>query len=249
MKDKTALDVSEELREFIEALVDEVVFNGKPFDNDTKNLLKRFSQSEVSTTYDIEKGISLLFEIAEELKTTNSRALISYFVIIAQKCNLSEVWINKTIIKLGKLVATSKVKSNSDYEITKARWLESMIKKDEAIKKADEVMNARIKAEKDLVIIRESLSERVEEARAIAEQEAYKKIKDTISKKEEKIQENSKLEKTLNNYQQDNEKEKTRFEKNERLLKTEKQKTKTIIWISCLSIIACYAVILFSFCH
>ncbi len=45
MPDKTALGISEELRQFIEALVEEVVLDGKPFENH-KKYLQRFCKGE-----------------------------------------------------------------------------------------------------------------------------------------------------------------------------------------------------------
>ena len=46
MPDKTSIGISDLLRQFIEALVEEVVFEGKPFDNQKKSNLQSFSQEE-----------------------------------------------------------------------------------------------------------------------------------------------------------------------------------------------------------
>lgn len=67
-KDKTALGISEELRQFVEAVVEEVILGGKPFDEKKKRWLQRYSEIE-SMNYDaLEKALGELFKTAEEIK-------------------------------------------------------------------------------------------------------------------------------------------------------------------------------------
>ena len=67
MPDKTALGISEELRQFIEALVEEVVLEGKSFET-PKKYLQRFSEAEGLDFVPLEETLKALFSTAEEIR-------------------------------------------------------------------------------------------------------------------------------------------------------------------------------------
>ncbi len=67
MRDKIALGISEELRQFIEALVNEVVLEGYSFKNH-KKYLQRFCEAEGLDYASLENNLMIFFEIAEEWK-------------------------------------------------------------------------------------------------------------------------------------------------------------------------------------
>ena len=96
MSDKTALGISEELRQFIEALVEEVVFEGKPFENQ-KKYLQRFCEAE-GVNYDtLECNLNDLFEALKELEEHESRVIEQSIWTLAKYCYLYEIETNRLI--------------------------------------------------------------------------------------------------------------------------------------------------------
>ncbi len=87
MSDKTALEISEELRQFIEALVEEVVLDGKTLENQ-KKYLQRFCQTEGVDYNQLENNLSDLFETALELKTHESKASERFLRLLGKECYL-----------------------------------------------------------------------------------------------------------------------------------------------------------------
>ena len=71
MHDKSFIEISEELHLYIEALVEEVVLEGKPFENH-KHYLRRFSEAEGIDYEILEKKLRSLFSTAEKIKHHDS---------------------------------------------------------------------------------------------------------------------------------------------------------------------------------
>ena len=96
MPDKTALVVSEELRQYIEALVEEVVLEGKPFENH-KKYLHRFCETEGVDYELLDKNLADFFSIMNHYRFVRSK----YSTMMAKKlggsCFLSETVIDKLI--------------------------------------------------------------------------------------------------------------------------------------------------------
>ena len=95
-KDKTALGISDELRQFIEALEKEVVLEGEPFEK-RKKYLQRFSEAEGINYTTLETNLSALFETAEELQAHESKGNERFLQLLAKECYISHDVINKIV--------------------------------------------------------------------------------------------------------------------------------------------------------
>ena len=71
MSDKTSFGISEELRQYIEALVKEVVLKGNSFENQ-KKWLQRYSINEGVDYNTLEKSLMMLFATAKEIESHDS---------------------------------------------------------------------------------------------------------------------------------------------------------------------------------
>lgn len=96
MQDKTALGISEPFREFIEALVEEVVINGEPFDAQ-KKWLRKNSEAEGVSYETIESNLNDLFEAIKELEEHESRVVERSVRLLARESDLSEALVNKIL--------------------------------------------------------------------------------------------------------------------------------------------------------
>ena len=94
MSDKTALGISEELRQFIEALVEEVVLEGKPFE-DHKKYLQRFCEAESIEYESLERDLRDFFEILDEWMSLHTRGSQIAASMLGKKCYLTEEEMNK----------------------------------------------------------------------------------------------------------------------------------------------------------
>lgn len=99
--DKTAIGISDLLRKYIEALVEEVVIEGKPFDNQKKSDLQSFSQEEGVDYVTLEKNLTGFFEAVEELKSHESKAVERLAKILAKDCYLEEGKVNELLEALN----------------------------------------------------------------------------------------------------------------------------------------------------
>jgi hypothetical protein len=97
MQDKTTIGISDLLRQFIEALVEEVVLEGKPFDDQKKKYLQRYSQEEGVNYETIESNLNDLFEAIKELEEHESKTTEQFVKNLAQSCNFSETEADKLI--------------------------------------------------------------------------------------------------------------------------------------------------------
>ena len=89
MIDKTTLGVSDTFREYIEALVEEVVINGEPFEAQ-KKWLRKYSEAEGVDYVSLEKNLEDLFQIIEEWRASQSKSSQIALKVLATDCFLSE---------------------------------------------------------------------------------------------------------------------------------------------------------------
>ncbi len=92
MSDKSALQISDELTQFIEALVKEVVLDGKPYEN-RKKYLCIFCQAEGVDEEVLETNLSEFFEIMEEWKLFHTKGSSMMAKMLSGKCYLSEEFV------------------------------------------------------------------------------------------------------------------------------------------------------------
>lgn len=90
MKDKTSIGISDLLRQFIEALVEDVVVEGKPFDDKKKKYLQRYSQEEGMDYAALEKNLTDFFEVMEEWKQHGLKSSELMAKMLAKDCYISE---------------------------------------------------------------------------------------------------------------------------------------------------------------
>ncbi len=87
MSDQTILGISEELRQFIEALVVGVVLEEETFENH-KKYLQRFCKGESIDYNQLENNLSDLFDTALELETHESKASERFLRLLGKECYL-----------------------------------------------------------------------------------------------------------------------------------------------------------------
>lgn len=97
MHDKTTLGISDLLRQYIEAMVEEVVIKGKPFDDQKKKWLQLYSQEEGVDYATLEKNLTAFFETIEELKSKESTSNERLAKVLAKDCYLEECKAEKLI--------------------------------------------------------------------------------------------------------------------------------------------------------
>ncbi len=144
MPDKTALGISEELRQFIEALVEEVVLDGKPFENQ-KKYLARFCQTESVDYSLLETNLSDLFETVEELKTHESKASEHFLRLLAKECYFTNDGTDRFI----SVINTKRIEIERKRKARKEAKREA---KKEADEKAKELSERLIRKEKERAI-------------------------------------------------------------------------------------------------
>jgi len=121
MPDKTALGISEELRQFIEALVNEVVLEGKPFEN--QKYLQLFCRAE-GVDYDtLEKNITEFFEVADEWKRLHTKSSLLAAKMLAKACFLSD----NALIILMEGNSSSPISIPPDSEIDLQHYINALV--------------------------------------------------------------------------------------------------------------------------
>lgn len=88
MPDKTTVGISDELRQYIEDLVAEVVLEGKSFENH-KKYLGRFCDAEGLDYLSLEANLTTLFETTEELKAHESKGSEHLVRVLGKECYLA----------------------------------------------------------------------------------------------------------------------------------------------------------------
>ena len=134
MSDKTTIGPSPLLRQYIEALVKEVMLEGKTFDNQKKNDLQRYSQDEGVDYATLEKDIESLFRALNRIKTYKSQTFEQFAKKVAKNCYLEQNVANELISAM-----------NEAREMTKRKAKEMAERK----AKEDEVREAKAKAERE----------------------------------------------------------------------------------------------------
>ena len=93
--------ISEGLQNFINAMVEEIVLEGKPFDTQ-KKYLKKFSENEGLDYEAIEKAVTELTETLAEMKSSDSKTLLRLAVFQAKECYVSEDEVVKIVEQMKK---------------------------------------------------------------------------------------------------------------------------------------------------
>ena len=115
MPDKTAIGISAELRQYIEALVEEVVLEGKPFE-DHKKYLCRFCEAEGIDFASLETNLTDLFETFEAQKTHESKREERMARTLGKECFLSEDKLEQLISSVNKHRCEHEEKIHADTE-------------------------------------------------------------------------------------------------------------------------------------
>ena len=189
MQDKTTLGISEELRQFIEALVEEVVLEGKTFE-EHKKYLSRFCQTESIDYNQLETNLSDLFETAEELKAHESKGSERYFHLLGKECHLADDEIENIISAINKKRHEFEEKFRTEEETRRKREAEERAKAVIAERKAKEEAEKERKARETA----ESKAEEEHKAREEAERKARKereleKARRMVEEQERRVQE------------------------------------------------------------
>ena len=117
MQDKTTLGISDTFREYIEALVEEVVINGESFDAQ-KKWLRKNSEAEGVDYATLEKNLIDFFVAMEDWKTLKSKSSQIAAKMLAKDCHLSEETLEILLDSEGK---TNKKNSAIDPEYVDVR--------------------------------------------------------------------------------------------------------------------------------
>ena len=94
MQDQSSIGVSDELRQYIEAIVTEVVLEGKPLEKH-KKYLRRFSEAEGIDYESFETHLTEFLDMMEEWKSSKSEACRMATNMLGRKCYLSDDLINR----------------------------------------------------------------------------------------------------------------------------------------------------------
>ena len=96
MNNRTSIEISESLRQFIEALVEEVALDGKPFDAQ-KKWLRMYCEAEGLNYETLESNLNDLFEALDGWKKQKSKTSQLAVRMLAKKLYLSENMVEKLV--------------------------------------------------------------------------------------------------------------------------------------------------------
>jgi len=253
MPDKTTLGISVLLHKFIEALVEEVVIEGKPFDDQKKELLQTYSHEE-GVDYDtLENNLLMLFEIADELKTLESKTVELMLTSTARECYLSDEETEKLIKCLKEQRATTQRSMGSGeattYEEVKNRLIETRLEKEKATTRAEVASKDRIEAENQLKAEGESFAKTRRKAESDAAVKVENDLKDLQSRTVASNQHETTLKNELGKATMQMEEAKLTFEHicGLNLENKERKKTKIAIVITSIVIVTLYVLWFLSF--
>ena len=175
MQDKTSIGISETFREYIEALVEEVVLNGEPFEAQ-KKWLRKNSEAEGISYETIESNLTDLFEAIKELEEHESKSGERLIGLLAKECYLSEASVNKLLANAAATRVQKEAKRKAQEE--KERKAQ-----EEAERKAKEKRErkAREKAEREAKEAAERKAR--EERERIAKEEDERIVKEAAEHK------------------------------------------------------------------
>ena len=155
MQDKTSIGISDTFREFIEALVEEVVINGESFDAQ-KKWLRKNSEAEGLNYETLESNLSDLFDSIKELEEHESKSTERFAMNLAQSCYFSETEVKKLIEnavvvraqrEVEKKVQEEKEHNAKEEAERKAKEETERKAKEETERKAREERERRVKEE------------------------------------------------------------------------------------------------------
>ena len=89
-------EISDGLQNFIDSMVEEIVLEGKPFENQ-KKYLKKFSENEGLDYNKLEADISTFIEIVENLKEAPNKLMEKFAEEKGRSCHLSEIVISEIL--------------------------------------------------------------------------------------------------------------------------------------------------------
>ncbi len=244
MSDKTSLEITDLLRQYIEALVEEVVLEGKPFDDQKKRWLQRYCQEEGLDHETLEGNLFQLFDIAVELKTLGSKTLQILFTATAQECLLSEEETDKLINHLEEQRTTTNQSTESGeattYEEVKIRLMMTRREKEHATASAEAARHDRLESENLLKAEQESLDKTLRSA----DSDAVAKVKNDLKKLQEETvvskQREVRLENELEEATRQQEAAQRTFEQNRGPEEKERKKTIIAVAITCAVMAALY---------
>lgn len=162
MQDKTSIGISDTFREFIEALAEEVVINGEPFDAQ-KKWLRKYSEAEGFNYESIESNLNYFFEAIKELEEHESKSTERLIDFLAKDCCLSEALVNK-------LIANAAAIRTPQMAESKAQWQEKI----EVERKAKENAERLALAEKQAREKAERKAKEVAERKAREDRDAFR---------------------------------------------------------------------------
>lgn len=246
MPDKTTIGISDLLRKYIKVLAETIVFKGEPFDEQKKKDLQLYSQDEGVDYATLEKNLLLLFEIADELKTLESKTVEALLAITARECYLSDKEIEGLIKSLKEQRATTQGSTGSGeattYEEAKNWLIETCLEKEKATTQAEAVRKDRLEAENQLNTDRESLEKTLLTADSDAAVRMENKLNDLQMRTVASNQHESTLKNELEKATKQMEEAQRIFEHicGQNLEDKERKKTKIAIVITSIVIVALY---------
>lgn len=89
MQDRTSLGISDTFRQFIEALVEEVVINDEPFDAQ-KKWLRKYSEAEGVDYEALERNLNDFIDIIREWHELHTKSSEMMARMLAKECHLSD---------------------------------------------------------------------------------------------------------------------------------------------------------------
>lgn len=146
MQDKTTLGISEELRQYIEALVEEVALEGKSFENH-KKFLPRFCEAEGLDYENLENNLTDFFETLGEWKNLHTKASLAMARLLGEKSHLSDPFVDKLLTNIENARKESEKRAKEE---TKRIEAEQKVKEKDIRRKRDakkEGKKAKIEAE------------------------------------------------------------------------------------------------------
>jgi len=90
--------ISEGLQNFIKALVEEIIWEGKSYEKKRK-YLERYSQNEGIDFEELEKNMNDFFELLQVMDKTDSNVLKMYYLEAADKCFISKSTAESFLLK------------------------------------------------------------------------------------------------------------------------------------------------------
>lgn len=170
MQDKAALNISEELRLFLESMVEEVILERSSFENHNK-YLRRYLEAEGVDYNQFVLNLSEFLETADELTTQESKANERLVRMLGKECYISENKLEKLISAINKKRSEAEAKRRAEEE--------SERKVKEAVRRKEKKEAERKLREETM---RRDQEEKERKAREIAEIRYKIEIKETDEK-------------------------------------------------------------------